>query len=178
MSETRPRRSQPATSSMAAALMVSAAVRECERPSSMKIRPRMGMAVIDMAMAKNSGKPSEEPGRGDEAQRERRHDAETAHQNDRSPSVLELRRELELETHLEHQEHEANLRDGHEGRRGLGVEQPVHRNGKESAEATRAEQEAGEDLAGHLRLPAAPREYDHHPRHDQDREQLVEHVQH
>lgn len=42
--------------------MVRAAVRVCEIPSSMKMRPRIGMAVIDMATAKNSWKPNNDTG--------------------------------------------------------------------------------------------------------------------
>ena len=55
--EIAPRMIQPETSSIAAAPMVSVAVRVCERPSSMKMRPRIGIAVIDMATAKKSWKP-------------------------------------------------------------------------------------------------------------------------
>lgn len=55
-----PRISQPATSSMAAAPIVSAAVRVCESFSSMKMRPRMGIAVIDIATAKKRRKPKAE----------------------------------------------------------------------------------------------------------------------
>ena len=57
-SEIAPRIIHPETSSIAAAPMVSAAVRVCDNPSSMKMRPRIGMAVIDMATAKNSWKPN------------------------------------------------------------------------------------------------------------------------
>ena len=52
-----PRIIQPETSSIAAAPMVRAAVRVWERPSSMKMRPRIGIAVIDMATAKKSRNP-------------------------------------------------------------------------------------------------------------------------
>ncbi|MNH10718.1 hypothetical protein D3C79_702050 [compost metagenome] len=57
---TPPRISQPHTSSIAAAPMVSVATRERDRPSSMNIRPRMGSAVIDSAVAKNNWKASSE----------------------------------------------------------------------------------------------------------------------
>jgi len=53
-----PRMIHPETSSTAAAPIVRAAVRVWERPSSMKIRPRTGIAVIDMATAKKSWKPN------------------------------------------------------------------------------------------------------------------------
>src|SRR5207245_2623956 len=53
--EIAPRMIQPETSSIAAAPMVSGAVRGGERPSPRKMRPRSGTAGIDMAAAKKSG---------------------------------------------------------------------------------------------------------------------------
>ena len=53
-SEIVPRMIHPETSPIPAAPIVSAAVRVCESPSSMKMRPRTGIAVIDMATAKKS----------------------------------------------------------------------------------------------------------------------------
>src|SRR6185436_2106649 len=86
--------------------------------------------------------------------------------------------EVKLQSDLEHEEDEADLREPYENRRRLRDENLAHEVRCEGPEETGPQEKAGQDLPGHVRLAETPYDPSHDPGRRQDCDELKQKVEH